>query len=419
MEATKCCALGSFICFEKVVKKNMLHWILVALLLLFLIAVAILYFSNKSLMINDHSMGDVINKKMILKNGTVLNYQVWSTKTSNRKPIVRILFICGWATNWWWWISQVEKIEQLQNDPHFQNSSAFDYEIVVYDHRGCGQSSDPNGLLYGPKLLAEETVELVQKLRWNGGFHIVCQSMGGLIGKEVIQILQQEHYGDLHVESIAIQNSFQSMWSLHGFPQLTTILFAFKMGIMNVLKNIFHFKINTVHLILEQMFSNDWLHLETYKSARHHHFDQNKMRNLERCHEVFQHMFFGKEFHLRGAIKQLLGMVFYHMNANTLSNLILKPQHTLEHNRLLCIPILFIASKRDKMVRFSNSVSMFETIRSAFCKRYPYFAHLAKDYVQFHVFEKAGHISNVEHQHEFNRLIFEEWIPFIEINLKR
>lgn len=74
------------------------------------------------------------------------------------------------------WAAQVE---------HFQNIP--DVNFVVFDNRGCGQSSHTHSR-YTTKQFARDTLELIDFLGWEK-VHVVGVSMGGMISQEFALIL--------------------------------------------------------------------------------------------------------------------------------------------------------------------------------------------------------------------------------------
>jgi 3-oxoadipate enol-lactonase len=57
------------------------------------------------------------------------------------------------------------------------------YRVITFDNRGIGKSDKPEGL-YTPKLLAEDTIRLMDFLKIQKA-HIIGDSMGGLVAQEI------------------------------------------------------------------------------------------------------------------------------------------------------------------------------------------------------------------------------------------
>ena len=57
------------------------------------------------------------------------------------------------------------------------------YQVITFDNRGIGKSDKPEGS-YSPKLMAEDTIQLMDFLKIEKA-HILGTSMGGLIAQEI------------------------------------------------------------------------------------------------------------------------------------------------------------------------------------------------------------------------------------------
>jgi pimeloyl-ACP methyl ester carboxylesterase len=65
---------------------------------------------------------------------------------------------------------------------YFGTQSA--YSVLAFDNRGVGSSDAPN-TWYTTKEMAQDTLELLQRVGWTQGVHVVGASMGGMIAQEL------------------------------------------------------------------------------------------------------------------------------------------------------------------------------------------------------------------------------------------
>jgi len=87
----------------------------------------------------------------------------------------KVIFIMGLATRGDVWDFQADFFEQSHSEH---------YQIVVYDNRGCGQSTETSGR-YTTKMLAQDASYLLDHLKWNNKVNVVGISMGGMIAQEL------------------------------------------------------------------------------------------------------------------------------------------------------------------------------------------------------------------------------------------
>jgi hypothetical protein len=104
----------------------------------------------------------------------LLHYRLFGTGES------KVLFVMGFATSCAAWIPQIE---------YFSEHHPTDYEMCVFDNRGIGRSSTPQGR-YTTSLLAQDALNLANYLGWKQ-FHLVGISMGGMISLELAALAPQ------------------------------------------------------------------------------------------------------------------------------------------------------------------------------------------------------------------------------------
>ena len=96
-------------------------------------------------------------------NGININYQV----TGQGEPL---LMLAGLAMAHDGWHYQVA---------YFKSQ----YQTITFDNRGAGKSEKPAGA-YSPKMLAEDTIQLMDYLKIKAA-HVLGVSMGGLVAEEI------------------------------------------------------------------------------------------------------------------------------------------------------------------------------------------------------------------------------------------
>ncbi|KAI9441697.1 Alpha/Beta hydrolase protein, partial [Lactarius indigo] len=88
---------------------------------------------------------------------------------------IRVVFIMGWADSLNSWAGQVKHFSRLPQ-----------YSILVFDHRGTGNSDTPMGP-YSTSAMAEDVTILLDFIGWteSRSVHIVGLSLGGMIAQEL------------------------------------------------------------------------------------------------------------------------------------------------------------------------------------------------------------------------------------------
>lgn len=90
----------------------------------------------------------------------------------------KIIFIMGLNNSSFAWEKQVKYFSKL------------DYQVLVFDNRGVGNSDAPIGGFGGYKIseMAQDTVELLDFIGWTGEreVNVVGVSMGGMISLELV-----------------------------------------------------------------------------------------------------------------------------------------------------------------------------------------------------------------------------------------
>lgn len=144
-----------------------------------------------------------------------------------------MLFVVGLASNYLYWLPQVQYIEQAEEN-------AQEYTVCVFDNRGrqvvllmharfsilkthccSGKSTTPKGWRISVDTMARDTIALVEHLGWDT-FHLVGQSMGGLIAQRAAFMLCNKQRYDFmsrnqtHVESLTLVNTFTHVFTREG-----------------------------------------------------------------------------------------------------------------------------------------------------------------------------------------------------------
>jgi len=96
-------------------------------------------------------------------NGISINYTI----VGQGEPLVMIMGFGGDQSAWKRQVSAFKK----------------HYQVIIFDNRGTGRSDKPEGS-YSPKLMAEDTIQLMDFLKMDKA-HILGVSMGGLIAQEI------------------------------------------------------------------------------------------------------------------------------------------------------------------------------------------------------------------------------------------
>jgi 3-oxoadipate enol-lactonase len=96
-------------------------------------------------------------------NGININYTI----EGHGEPLVMIMGFGGDQSAWKRQVSAFKK----------------HYQLTTFDNRGTGKSDKPKGS-YSPKLMAEDTIQLMDFLKIDKA-HILGASMGGLIAQEI------------------------------------------------------------------------------------------------------------------------------------------------------------------------------------------------------------------------------------------
>jgi pimeloyl-ACP methyl ester carboxylesterase len=96
-------------------------------------------------------------------NGINIDYSI----RGQGEPLVMIM---GFAAGQSAWMRQVSVFQKQ-------------FKIITFDNRGVGKSDKPQGP-YSPRIMAEDTVQLMNYLKINQA-HIMGVSMGGLIAQEI------------------------------------------------------------------------------------------------------------------------------------------------------------------------------------------------------------------------------------------
>jgi pimeloyl-ACP methyl ester carboxylesterase len=88
---------------------------------------------------------------------------------------IKCLFVVGFGTNHSWWDRQVEFIQNNEE-------MAAKYTVCFFDNAGTGESEAQSfGWRYSIQSMAKDAFDLVHyDLKWDE-FHLIGQSMGGLI----------------------------------------------------------------------------------------------------------------------------------------------------------------------------------------------------------------------------------------------
>ncbi|TPX45935.1 hypothetical protein SeMB42_g00068 [Synchytrium endobioticum] len=86
----------------------------------------------------------------------------------------RVLMIMGFTSTGTQWLQTAKQLAELG------------YQCCIFDNRGVGESSQPTKPLYTTKMMAQDTLQLLQHLGWNENIYVIACSMGGFIAQELI-----------------------------------------------------------------------------------------------------------------------------------------------------------------------------------------------------------------------------------------
>lgn len=101
-----------------------------------------------------------------------------------------IIFVAGYTADHLTWQNLID-------------SYANEYQMIVFDNRGCGQSDSPD-MPYTVDMMANDVIGLAQQLELNS-FHVVGNSMGGAI----VQTLAHKY--PEFIRTAIISNSFTTI----------------------------------------------------------------------------------------------------------------------------------------------------------------------------------------------------------------
>jgi len=255
-------------------------------------------------------------------NGINLYYEIYGSGES-------VVFVAGLAADHNIWGTVLSEFSKK-------------YQVIIFDNRGIGQSDHPD-CLYSIEMMADDTIELVEKIGLNKA-HFIGSSVGGLIVQQIAYKYPR------FTKSIVIENSTYKFRSL----RLSTI----GKSILSLMgKNTYSeevFKI-VLHFVYSEKFlgSNDAL---------------ENITNM-----VFQSPYQVAAAGYRGQFNAC--MTF---DSSTWLNKI-------------CCPALVIMSDKDLLVDPAESKELAAQINNA----------------QYYCFKDVGHLPHVERPEEFCNVVFE------------
>jgi len=232
------------------------------------------------------------------------------------------------------------------------------------------------------KEMAQDALDLVyETLNWEE-FHIIGQSMGGIIVQEMVHLdnSSTKEQGQQRIRSATLCNTFSSFYSLEGCPRPRTVLFMFRAAFAYL----FQESHRKVELVVEQMFTREWLDRIV---------DEN-ITNRVNCVARYGPMFEPQAFNLISVFKQFFGMGTYYRSWKQFSQGMLASLNG----------VLLIGGDQDNMVHYGNTLKMHQVLIDQ--KR-------NDQIVQMSIMQGAGHIANSERADEFNQLLFCDFLPRI------
>lgn len=215
--------------------------------------------------------------------------------------------------------------------------------------------------------MANDILLLAKHLQWHK-FHLVGQSMGGLIAQRAASMICLERRYNLQLESLTLFNTFAHIWTWEGLGNLQCSPFIIKCALSCS-------KQQLVHTVMDQMYSAAWLAKQEPNTLR-------QFRHV--CYDKMRDMFTKQQQSNIGTFKQICGIFSYKANESELATL-------RKHVR-----ILLIGAGNDSMVYSGNTKRLHKL----------YNQHGETPLVWF---QDAGHIVNVEERDAVNRLLFEDW----------
>lgn len=217
--------------------------------------------------------------------------------------------------------------------------------------------------------MARDVILLAKHLQWKR-FHLVGQSMGGLIAQRVAtMICIDRQFPHMQLESLTLFNTFLHIWTLEGLGNLQCAPFIIKCAFCFTKRSL-------IHTVMKQMYSEKWLAKQ----------EPNTLRKFaEICYDKMQGMFTHQQQSNLGTFKQICGIFTHRVKEDQVAQV-------AKH-----IPILLIGAGNDSMVYSGNT----KRLHKMFLQH--------NQHVKFVWFEDAGHIVNVEERDAVNRLLFEQW----------
>jgi len=268
-----------------------------------------------------------------------LYYEVWGTGSQ------RICFVMGLSLTSQSWEGQAQFFGEMP-----------DYQVLIFDNRGCGFSDAPYGR-YTTSEMALDTIELLIHLGWQKDVHLVGVSLGGMISQEMI-LAQPKMFISLCLTSTTAGRTP---------PPLAAALNLSKLLLFN------RDPLHKIRSVIDFLYPKEWLDaapdedngFRTNREAQFASFISRAKRTREQP--------------FNGRIAQVAAALGHFVNAERL--------RAIKDSN---VPVLVITGTWDNFV---NPVGSF----------------YLKDQLQaeFEVFEGAGHAVISERKHAFNRKLLD------------